>query len=212
MFNSKQGIDYVLKGKFPDFIKTHPVFKTLPKIKKVFPGIGLPNLSEPIEYSLATSFLNIKPVAVAFINGVIGYLDNVCYDLKYSSKLEASKILKSFISLCQSNIENIIVIENGKALLRLPVEEKSLNLSKGESFFKAYAKLVLLAAEKNSTLLPIEQIPGFAAFSSNNVPLNNIKIVFSSTEEVGAWDIAWHILLPDLGRRQFLRVSRKHCL
>ena len=47
----KKGIDYIINSKriYPDWIKTHQVFKNLNSIEKVFPRIGLLNFKEPCE-------------------------------------------------------------------------------------------------------------------------------------------------------------------
>lgn len=188
--NVKSGIKYILDNRqYPDFIRSHAIFSNLKKINKIFPKIGLPNTVEECQYDhddakLIAAELLVNSVRKELVRlleqSALGKTRSLVNDLYYQissyynymvTKEEDKKVAIKFFNNC--------CYYEGKDFFK-----------KGESFFKGYNKF---SEEIKKTtgleVTPLEKMESFKSFSASNVT-GNTKLIFSSNNEDGAWDIA----------------------
>jgi hypothetical protein len=190
------GVRYILDNtKYPDYVRNHPVFHKVNKITKVFPGIGLPNMSEECTYF---NLNEVREAATQLLYYSVGDELQRAANLVAGKITESTRPLYNLLVAVRSHIINfyayMLIQEEGKLSIKYygditQVDGKAF-ARKGESFFKSYNKLIEKCKEHNVVLKPIEEMPAFKTFSSINVPGKNLRIVFSSDGEQGAWDIA----------------------
>lgn len=192
-------IDVFKDKPFPKWMVSHPIFKDVKKISKVFPGIGLPNCDGDSSIDNGGAATKSAKHLIDQLKYVLGNKKNAlgnkkvskdrqekldkCIDLMSQIKKKINKGKKAFIS---SN--------NGKVSLTMPddvVYDDKIVFKKGERLFSVYNKISdMLKDAKLNTLTSLDTIQEFKDFSSNNVPNAKFKIVFSSDGSNGAWDIA----------------------
>lgn len=218
----------------PEWISEHPAIKGR-KIKKVFPGAGLPNFKEKVELpaeSMAPSFNS--PLIASTVIGIQAqvistediikaafrtFLDSTREkrekkDLKPEEKvifykeLEILEKEKSNIVRMLEHFSNIVVdsdlvkgLPDGRAKLVVvePIMLKDKNIAReGETIFKAYGKVKIIVDSYLDKLgfptrmKALDSIPAVQEFNTKNVPMakEDLYVVFSSSGEEGAWDIA----------------------
>ncbi len=188
------GIRHIIDDtRYPDWLRTHTVFQKLNKLSKVFPSIGLPNISEEAPYS---NILEAKQDAQQLLYTEVRAALNPPYNKAYNdSKTALANLLYTVISLLAYDFQKMIVEADGKISLKMPkdvLDAKGAVLFKnGESFFKVYNKLIELCKEGGCMLPALETLPAFKSFSTSNVPGGRkYHMTFASCGEEGAWDIA----------------------
>jgi hypothetical protein len=203
-------ISYIVNSDkpYPAWIKSHRVFKSLSKIDKIFPRIGLPNFTEQIvvyptesvkanarqvvrfalsEFALKVQDLKTKLAAELTVNGRER-------NEKCNATQSAINIINALLHSC-SNKELTSIIE-GKVGITLPCDVFSGASStpvfkKGEAFFKVLNKINLVLNE----IIPgykinYEADMYFKEYSKLNLPSKELTMTFASTGPEGAWDIA----------------------
>src|SRR5258708_909075 len=199
--------DLFKEKKFPNWFTKHPVFNKITKISKVFPSIGLPNCEEGIKID------NVKPAIEAAKQLIASIDNNIAHRLetlpKFISckpnmsegrKTQGSKLialLSAVSGIVHSKERGSFIVErNGRLTINLPLDinidgDDRPAFREGQSLFRVYNKLNdLLEEGKFAKLERLEDIHAFKTFSTENVPNNQLKIVFSSDDIAGAWDIA----------------------
>lgn len=196
--------DLFKERKFPDWFSNHSVFKTVKKIKKVFPGIGLPNAEEEVEINNTKPALQAaKQLVKALRYETQHRRDNLKAYIASKPAMSAArkehgeKCLLLLDAVSSSLFwEKIVKEENGRFTLKL---DKDITLNgqarptfrENEGLFRVYNKLnELLQEGKFARLEKLEDLHQFKTFSTDNVPNSKFKIVFSSDGNDGAWDIA----------------------
>jgi hypothetical protein len=188
--------------KYPKWFSSHPIFKEVKTIKKVFPSIGLPNCIEDANVDNIDQAKQSAGILIGDINAIISYSITLLNRHKKTIKNKVNKektencstLLQAvFNQLKKSN--DIIQVNNGRVSLKLSdnitIEGDNRPVfRKNESLFRVYNKLSEMLQEANvAGLDPLENAYSFKAFSTDNIPNNGFKIVFSSDGAEGAWDI-----------------------
>jgi hypothetical protein len=205
--NNAKGIEYIVNTKrpFPEWIKNHEVFKSLSKIDKVFPKIGLANFREPC---------TIMNTAEATTEGT--RLNNKILNEMYAAQSRLYPILEaalksteknrnelcckiqSMISLLQTvqytmKQANCVKVEDGKVVLRLQSDvfngDKNPTFRKDEAILRLAGKIWTELEPLGVNLMKLDQYQEFKNFSRVNIPNKKYMVNFSSYGEEGAWDI-----------------------
>jgi hypothetical protein len=188
---------------FPKWMASHKVFKEVDHISKVFPGIGLPNSSGDATIDNAAT---ATKTARHLLDQIKRNLKDRRQSLKdYKDKhpnISADRVAKlnktlDLITQVKKTIGKgktaFISNNNGRIVLTMPDDiggDKPV-FKKGERLFGVYNKLNdALVDGKFAPMTKLEAIREFKAFSTDNIPNNRFKIVFSSDGVDGAWDIA----------------------
>jgi hypothetical protein len=197
--------DLFKEKKFPDWFAGHSVFKTITKIKKVFPGIGLPNSDEEVVVN------NINPAKTAakqLVSAIKTKLQDRIKGLKefIGSKPDMSAARQAQGAKClamlngvYAQIDNsapIIREENGRFVLKLasdftlPGDVRPI-FRANEGLFRVYNKInEALTEGRFAKLQKLEDIYAFKTFSTDNIPNSKFRVIFSADGIDGAWDIA----------------------
>lgn len=189
--------------KFPNWFADHPIFKKVDKIKKVFPSIGLPNSEEEIQVD------NIAPAKEAARQLVAAVGSNISRRIEGLEKYIAKKpemtaarkaqgdkcllMLKGILAL-MNNKPAFIGNVNGRFTLKMPsdiVVNGEAIFRETQSLFRVYNRLNEYLSDGHfSKMTKLEEMYQFKTFSTENVPNNKFKIVFSADGADGLWDIA----------------------
>lgn len=189
--------------KFPKWFQTHPIFKDVKTIKKVFPGLGLPNCEQELEIDNGNSakraakslISTIKTNLSNRIEPLTEYINAPKFDAARRAHGERCIELIKAVKNALRNKENVIHKDNGRISLKLPADitldkETKPIFRKNESLIRVYNKLNQLLRERHFAALPrMEDAPSFKTFSAENIPNKKFKVVFSSDGVDGAWDI-----------------------
>ena len=173
----------------PRWMSNHPVFKSIGKIEKVFPNIGLPNCSEPCDIKgnfaieeagklLATIASEIRAPLDVFVSN--GYIDQVA-------------LIEKFDDLFHEAKDRFITYIKGDIVLKLPeaiVINNVVKFQKGFPLFDAYYTCYNEFSRFAWMMPQLEKLPGYKDFNTNNVSSDSSSIVFSSDGIDGLWDIA----------------------
>ncbi len=190
----KPGVRHIIDNtKYPDYIRNHAVFNKFDKISKVFPSIGLPNISGDCPYS------NIIEARTDATNLLYSDIRLAIYGAM--GQYGVSEAIRILLSQIYANIGSyypqMILEEEGRLTLKFNMDvgtwDGKVFAKKGEGVFKVYNKLVekCKAINSNIVMMALEAMPYFKAFSSSNVPSGKkFKTVFSASGQEGAWDIA----------------------
>lgn len=206
--NVKPGVNYILNSKrpYPEWLRSHTVFKELTKIDKVFPKIGLPNFKEPCdimntaEATAEATRLGNKIVAElnAYSRALYTKLDA---ELKANAKErgETCAKMQSLINLINNvvysmNYGDYAKVVEGRVVLRLRADifeppAKNPVFRKDEAILRVLGKVQEMIAEYKIEFVKSDQYQEFKDFSRVNVPNKKYTIAFSSSGEDGAWDI-----------------------
>jgi hypothetical protein len=198
----------VADERYPAWIKNHRAFKNTKKIDKIFPTIGLPNCEKEAEIDNASEIIASARLLAADIRGRIETriesLRRFPSNAKKKLSDERTLLHKNIIHLMRNvrnqisekNLHNTITNKNGRISLNLQKDifeedEKKAVFKAGESLFRVYNKLnEKLLEGKFVQLEKIENFYSFKEFSRKNIPASKHKIVFSSVDKEGIWDIA----------------------
>lgn len=189
----------------PKWMSSHPIFKEIEQVKKVFPAIGLNNCEE--DYVIDNLALAQKS-AKQLLADIAGQMSHRISKLQVFHKAheDMSAIRKAKMDKCIWLLDTLankikekaefVAVMNGRVTINLPedivyAEEARPTFRNGEGLFRVYNKLtVLLKDAKFAQLSRLENYESFKQFSTNNVPNNRLKVVFSSHDVNGLWDIA----------------------
>lgn len=205
---TSKGVDFIRSSKrpFPEWLKTHTVFKEMSKIDKVFPKIGLPNFKEPCEIMNSAEALGDaqrlgQRIVQELNNSQRSLYNKLEAGLKSQEKdrNEVCSKIQSVIDLLgkviySMNFQDYAKIVEGKVSMRLRAdifhgESKNPVFRKDEAILRVANKLNDIVVEQKGTFTKIDQIPEFKDFSRTNVPNKKYTLAFSSSGEDGAWDI-----------------------
>jgi hypothetical protein len=187
---------------FPNWFKSHPIFDTVHLAKKIFPSIGLPNCEKEIQLNndlivrkIATDLLNEICVSITSrLFSLTPFINTIKDDKRKELGIKCITLLNNIKDLLKNQNSFIELDNNGKIAIRLPHDisfNDELVFRSNQSFFKIYNKLnSLLRSGKFLALKRLEDYEEFRDFSRENVPVNKFKIVFSSDDINGAYDIA----------------------
>ena len=199
--------DLFKQKQFPKWFSSHPIFKEVDRVKKVFVGIGLPNCEEEINID------NSGPAKQAALDLLYAIKSNIserlssleAYIEKKQGVMGAARkengwrcmlLLNTLQTLMADGKDTFITENNGRTSIKLPSDisldgEDRPTFREGESLFRVYNKLnALLVEGKFAKMQRLEDIEAFKTFSTENVPNNKLKVVFSADGADGAWDIA----------------------
>lgn len=198
--------DLFKQKKFPDWFTSHPIFKDITKIRKVFPGIGLPNCEENIRLGAdglaKESALELVADIATHIASRIQTLPKFVAskpDMGDARKIKYARsmaLLGAVSALVEKDREAFIKEHNKKLTIKLPSDiliegDVRPTFREGESLFRVFNKLNESLREGGfAKMQKLENSEAFKAFSTENVPDSKLKIVFSSDGVEGAWDIA----------------------
>jgi hypothetical protein len=190
--------------KFPRWFQNHPIFKEIKTIKKVFPGIGLPNCETEVELDNSAPAEKSAKALVRAISSNLRIRSNEV--AQYVLQPHIADDRKAHGTKCVALLgavkqtlrapKNVIQKTDGRIAIKLPSDitpegEQKHIFRKNESLFRVYNKLSELLRERRFTALPrLEDMDTFKTFSTENIPNNKFKVVFSSDGVDGAWDVA----------------------
>lgn len=204
---SSKGVDFILNSKrpYPDWIRSHTVFKESNKIDKVFPKIGLPNFKEPCDIMNSAEALaeatRLGNRLVLEMNTLQGKLRNALeVQLKSTEKdrNETCAKIQALINLLANvgysmSYNDYAKVSEGKVVLRLRADlfsgDKNPVFRKDEAVLRVVNKLWEMADAVKITMIKTDQYQEFKDFSRVNVPNKKYVLAFSSSGEEGAWDI-----------------------
>jgi len=208
MQSVKPGVNYILNSKrpYPEWLKSHTVFRELSKIDKVFPKIGLPNFKEPCDImntaEATTEATRLGTKFIAELNNVSRALyTKLDTELKTNAKERNENCAKmqSLINLINNvvyslNYQDYAKVVEGRVVLRLRAdifspENKNPVFRKDEAVLRVINKLWDMLEEFKIPTTKTDQYQEFKDFSRVNVPNKKYTIAFSSSGEEGAWDI-----------------------
>jgi hypothetical protein len=190
--------------KFPKWFSTHPVFSEIKQIKKVFPGIGLENCEGQtgvgdlavVHASAITLIADLKEKLSSRINGLSNFV-NARPDMAVARRDHAAKcsaLMADVLDAINKDPNAFVQVQNNRTTLKLPlniVHNKRQVFRQNESLFRVFNKLNdALHEHKFASMGRVENLDSFKAFSADNIPNNDYKIVFSADGADGAWDIA----------------------
>ena len=188
--------EFLKNEKLPKFIINNKTLKSIDKISKVFPSIGLVNSKEECI---------IDNIDIAKETGYkLAYkLTSLLLGKSSKSKLyhlsgERCKQLHNWIAIfsyMMTEYKSFVRLNNGLITLKLFEDIKNgdeILFRKEESLFKVYNKIkIKIKNLKAGIVLPeLDSIAEFKRFSIDNVPSKKYHIVFSSVDCDGLWDIA----------------------
>lgn len=189
----------------PKWVSSHPVFKEVDKIGKVFPKIGLPNVegdcavdnSDVARKSAKRLLASISAALTERIRGLKSYSkEHPTITAARKNKIKKSIELLEAIKAQIKIKDDCIGVNNGRITLNLPADitlegDPRPTLRKGEGLFRVYNKASeVLRDGRFNALAKLEDIQAFKTFSTDNIPNNRFKIVFSADGADGLWDIA----------------------
>jgi hypothetical protein len=208
--------------KLPPWLVEHAAFKSINKVEKIFPRIGLPNCVEPCVFENVES---ARASGEALVSYLREYIQGARYSLEdhiperertnpiyvkpYSCVRQLEKMMENPASFINKN--------GGKVSINLPEQVIDADgkpiYRKGAGFFKVYNNLAeeLAALKKGARLRKLEKISLFKAFSSVNIPTDKFSIVFSSDGVDGLWDIAT-MSMRGITSCQRWQGQYRHCL
>jgi hypothetical protein len=200
-------VDYIVNSQkpFPEWLKTHAIFKEMNKIDKVFPKIGLPNFRQPCEIMNTDEALaEASRLGCALIRQMSG-TQNQLYNLletalssKEANRNERCADIQSAISMLQTviysmNRNDYAKSIDGKVVLRLRSDifngDKNPVFRKDEAILRVCGKIWETVENLGIRIPKIDQMTEFKNFSRVNVPNKEFVLCFSSYGEEGAWDI-----------------------
>jgi len=204
--------------KLPPWLVEHAVFKSINKVDKIFPRIGLPNCIEPC------LFENVESARVsgeALISQLREYVQASDYHLTAKDWSQPNLInlhdcLQQLLEL-MANPASFINKKGSKVSLNLPEQivgsDNKVIYRKGEGFFRVYNSLAeeLATLRRGAKLRKLEKVALFKAFSSVNLPADKFSIAFSSDGVDGLWDIAT-MSMRGITSCQRWQGQHKHCL
>jgi len=196
--------EFLKNEKLPKFLAEHEKLKSITKVSKVFPSIGLPNCSETCKFDNS----EITKTSAESLISELGELmfnrfANAAYLHAPINDAQAAKINKLLYwrgilanVKDQHYYHSFIYNENNKVSIKLSSDiadnTGKVIFRKNESLFRIYNKVCEISkSERLGINFPkLETIASFKQFSIDNVPTKDYKIVFSSNGLEGLWDIA----------------------
>jgi hypothetical protein len=194
--------EFLKNEKLPKFLTKHKKLANITKVSKVFPSIGLPNCSETCKFDNSDLAKNTASILVEHIVYNILYckFSDREYEARFLGKSKLDKItywktISNSIREC-NYATSYVVVNNGKISIKLSDDiidnTNKVIFRKDESLFRVYNKICEISkSEKLGIKFPkLETIKEFKQFSTENIPVKDYQIVFSSNGQEGLWDIA----------------------
>jgi len=194
---------FAAKNSLPPWLINHAIFKSIDKVEKIFPRIGLTNCGEKIQIDQVESATN---AAFELLNALSAHFGTIVDRLGSLDKANTPEILslRSRLNiLCiymRDDKASFVQKKGNKITLTIPenikYEDAKIAYKKGEGLFRVYNKLSeeLIGLRRRNRVVPklrsLDKMALFKAFSSVNIPSNGFSIVFSSDGIDGLWDIA----------------------
>ena len=193
----------------PKWLKQNKLFTEVKSIAKVFPSIGLSNFSE--EFILDNS-KEIEHAALVLIDALdhdvakrkagLSKFNDGSHKIGKKRKTNLSTIIEVLdtldIQMRNKTRGFLTKTETGKITLNLPTDivpkndPKLATFKKGQGLLRSLNQInETLKDNKFVQLKAPDNLPSFKTFSAVNIPAKgNSRIVFSSTDPEGLWDIA----------------------
>lgn len=205
--------------KLPDWLVEHPAFKSIDKVDKIFPRIGLPNCTEQCTFENIES---ARTSAIALLTQLKQYInesDHRLCEKEWETKpnLVNLHLALSCLNAWLAKPHIFISKKGGKISINLPETiygtDKKILFRCGEGFFRVYNRLAeeLATLKRGAKLRKLEKVALFKAFSSVNIPTDKFSIVFSSDGTDGLWDIAT-MSMRGITSCQRWQGQYRHCL
>lgn len=193
----------------PKWLKQNKLFTEVKSITKVFPSIGLYNFAE--EYAI-DNFKEIEQAALSLIHSLdrdvakrktcLTKFNDGSHQVGKKRKASLEGLIEVLGTLdiqMRNKTKNFITkTDTGKITLNLPTDiqpkanPKLSSFKKGQGLFRVYNQLNEdLKANKFVQLKAPDNLHEFKTFSAVNIPTKgSSRIVFSSSDPEGLWDIA----------------------
>jgi hypothetical protein len=203
----KSGVEYIINSKrpYPEWLRTHTVFKEMNKIEKVFPRIGLPNFKEPCDIMNSQEALTEATRLGQKILNEFVYAQRNLYT-KLDAELNSTEKDRNENCYKVQNIINLLTgairvlnfhdyakVVDGRVQLRMREDvfgaEKNPVFRKDEALLRVANKVIEMCDSVKVVMTKTDQYQEFKDFSRVNVPNKKYVVAFSSSGEDGAWDI-----------------------
>lgn len=206
-----QAIKYIVDSDkpYPSWIKNHRVFKSLSKIDKVWPSIGLQNFSKNIDVLSTDNAKRAATSLASVFSSEYGALAESLRSRQQGLLLTSGRERNEKCNAIQ-NVYNLITAIRATGLTNancISLVENKISLvlncdifsgasptplfKKGESMIKVFNKINTMISDIDAAYtLNYEQWNAFKNFSKANVPAEKCTMHFSSSGEEGAWNIA----------------------
>jgi len=206
-------LDVFKDKEMPEWIKEHKAFENIKEVDKVFKHFGLKNFREKVDSNIEN--LDALESARSLVSKIKSIVSEKCKDLdRYQETLYVEKqdlepwdrvfspeqetvynLLLKFNVILSNPLNQIVKNEDGTVSLILGdtiydnINQK-LVFHKDQSLIKVYNKIseMLYKSFGMFNLPQIEKLEAFKNFSSINVPISKMEVVFSADKE-GAWDL-----------------------
>jgi hypothetical protein len=201
--------EFLKNEKLPKFLVSHKKLTSLTKVSKVFPSIGLFNCSETCKFDNSdiakeagnNLFWSIYYILSNKIRAKSYVLENKNHN-KNPKTIEKINRLNYWRYVVERmpdtyNISSFVkTSDDGKITIKLTYDvldqQGKIVFRENESIFKVYNKIYneIKSLHIGKVLPKLEEMKDFKRFSTDNVPMKNYQIVFSSNGNEGLWDIA----------------------
>lgn len=181
--------DFIAAKKLPKWLTSHEHFKSVEKINKVFPRIGLQNYSEPCH--LAGNFA--RPHAKTLIMAIQREFKLAFEVFEKSNHYDHMNLIEQIDSLIVDDIDSLIREKKGKISLQLPKDiiiDEAIKFKQNGDLLTTYAICRQEFSGSGHTIPNLTKLPGHKDFDVNNFSTNKTSIVFASDGIDGLWDIA----------------------
>ena len=186
----------------PKWLSSNAVFKSLGSIEKVFPSIGLANMTEPckIEGNFATSYATtLLNAAKSELRQAFDELEAFkSHQLYENERMMLLSVISQVDDAFVDGLKDFIVEKKGKIELQLPVAfttEDATNAlvavsGKGVAFFDFYQGIRrVLSSCFGIAIRDASKLASYKDFNASNFLISDANIVFSSDGSEGLWDI-----------------------
>jgi hypothetical protein len=174
----------------PRWMTKHSVFKSIGKIEKVFPNIGLPNGSEPCDIVGNFAIEEAKTLLDIIASEIRAPLEVFAK----GSYIGECELIGQLDAMFCDRMDDFITYSKGEIVLKLPddisVCNDTVKYPKGMPLFDLYCQCRRSFADHAWLMPQLEKLPGYKNFVSNNVSSDASSIVFASDGIDGLWDIA----------------------
>ncbi len=204
----KYSVDILDQKGAPNWLRNHPVLKNKPKIKKIFPHIGLNSFREEVKLEInqidkrkiVEDVLNeISSTIISLRVTIATWSDELEYDYPRNEHKEIVSKLNNFHKILYTLSTVIVrsIYSNDELTLIDEVKEGTYHFRKGEKIFRVYGKIKKIYSELcnespiktycNHSMPDINNIPEVKKYN-NLLGDNKYYIVFNSDDN-GTWDV-----------------------
>lgn len=204
MKKNATSIEELIAGKpLPKWLSSNSVFKSIDKIEKVFPSIGLINQSEPSDIvgnfaaDYAMTLLNAaKSELCQAFDALEAFDDKSLVAIRFrNERMALMSIISQIDDALVDNISAFITSRRDKIELELPVAisadaENIASFEKGYPFFDFYNQIGFYLSNYFAIRIrAADKLASHKDFNASNFTVKNASIVFSSDGKEGLWDI-----------------------